>query len=60
MTEELEILLGIIFSILGLAILIRLKKLSKSKYYRYLFLAGAILLIGFGIYLATRSIYLYG
>ncbi|MBG43078.1 MAG: hypothetical protein CL530_03830 [Aequorivita sp.] len=60
MTEELEILLGIIFSILGLAILIRLKKLSKSKYYRYLFLAGAILLIGFGIYLATRSIYVYG
>ncbi|PHR12316.1 MULTISPECIES: hypothetical protein [Aequorivita] len=60
MTEELEILLGIIFSILGLAILIRLKKLSKSKYYRYLFLAGAILLIGFGIYLATQSIYLYG
>ncbi len=60
MTEELEILLGVIFSILGLAILIRLKKLSKSKYYRYLFLAGAILLIAFGVYLATRSFYLYG
>ncbi len=60
MKEELEILLGIIFAILGLAILIRLKKLSKSKYYRYLFLAVAILLIGFGIYLATRSVYVYG
>ncbi len=60
MTEELEILLGIIFSILGLAILIRLKKLSKSRYYRYLFLIVAVLLIAFGIYLATRSLYLYG
>ena len=60
MTEELEILLGIIFSILGLAILIRLKKLSKSRYYRYLFLVVAVLLIAFGIYLATRSMYLYG
>ncbi len=60
MTEELEVLLGIIFSILGLAILIRLKKLSKSRYYRYLFLVVAVLLIAFGIYLATRSMYLYG
>ncbi len=56
MTVELEILLGIIFVILGMAILIRLKKLSKSKYYRYLFLAASILLIGFGIYLATNVI----
>jgi len=60
MTEELEILVGAIFSILGLAILIRLKKLSKSRYYRYLFFTVAILLIAFGIYLATRSMYLYG
>ncbi|MDX1783586.1 MULTISPECIES: hypothetical protein [Aequorivita] len=54
--EALKVIVGIIFAILGLAILIRLKKLSKSKYYRYLFLVTAILLIGFGIYLATNSL----
>lgn len=52
----LKVIVGIIFAILGLTILIRLKKLSKSKYYRYLFLVTAILLIGFGIYLATNSL----
>ena len=51
--EALKVIVGIIFAILGIAILIRLKKLSKSRYYRYLFLATAILLIGFGIYLST-------
>ncbi|MBT0609174.1 hypothetical protein [Aequorivita echinoideorum] len=56
MAAELEVLLGIIFVILGLAILIRLKKLSKSRYYRWVFLAGAILLIGFGISLAMEVI----
>jgi threonine/homoserine/homoserine lactone efflux protein len=54
--EALKVIVGIIFAILGLAILIRLKKLSKSKYYRYLFLVTPILLIGFGIYLATNSL----
>jgi len=54
--EALKVIVGIIFAILGLTILIRLKKLSKSKYYRYLFLVTAILLIGFGIYLATNSL----
>lgn len=57
--EALKVIVGIIFAILGLTILIRLKKLSKSKYYRYLFLVTAILLIGFGIYLATNSLYHY-
>lgn len=57
--EALKVIVGIIFAILGLAILIRLKKLSKSKYYRYLFLVTAILLIDFGIYLATNSLYHY-
>ncbi len=51
--EALKVIVGIVFVMLGLAILLRLKKLSKSKYFRYLFLIVSILLIGFGIYLAT-------
>lgn len=54
--EALQIILGIVFAILGLAILLRLKKLTKSKYFKILFAFVAFLLIGFGAYLAVVSI----
>lgn len=55
----LEVILGIVFLILGFALLIRLKKLSKSKYYRLVIAAAGVLLVGFGIYLAYSGIYLH-
>jgi len=55
--EALEAILGIVFIVLALAIFIRLKKLSKSKYYRYIFIATGILLFSFGIYLVVLGIY---
>lgn len=51
--EALKVMVGIIFIILGITIFVRYKKLSKSRYFRYLFLAVALLLVGFGIYLVT-------
>ncbi len=54
------VILGVVFSILGLAILIRLKKLTSHKYYQYLFVAAAILFICFGVYLSLRGINQYG
>ncbi len=53
----LETILGILFIILSIGILIRLKTFSKSKYYRYLFIATAILLMGFGIYLGYTGLF---
>lgn len=51
----LETILGIVFIILSLALFIRLHTLSKSKYFRYLFIAIGILLMGFGAYLIYAS-----
>lgn len=60
MSEVLGIIVGVIFAILGLAILTRLNKLTTHKYFRYLFIVIAILLLGFAVYLAWRSIEVYG
>lgn len=58
--EVLGIAVGVIFIVLGGALGIRYKKLSSSKYFRLFILIIAFMLIGFGIYLAARSIYVYG
>lgn len=58
--EVLGIVVGVVFAILGLAILTRLNKLTSHKYFRYLFIVVGILLIGFAVYMAWRSIYIYG
>ncbi len=58
--EALGIAVGIIFTILGLAIIVRYKKLTSHQYFRYLIVIIAILSILFGIYIAARGIYLYG
>lgn len=58
--EVLGIAVGVIFIVLGGALGIRYKKLSSSKYFRLFILIIAFILIGFGIYLAGRSIYVYG
>lgn len=61
--EELEvlgILAGLIFIILGGALLFFYRTLTSSKYFRILVFVIAAMLIGFGIYMAGRSIYVYG
>lgn len=58
--EVLGIAPGIIFIILGLALGLRFKKLTKSKYFQIFTLIIAFMLVAFGIYLAGRSIYIYG
>ncbi|SRX55690.1 hypothetical protein AEQU1_02714 [Aequorivita sp. CIP111184] len=58
--EVLGTFLGIIFIVLGLAILVRYKKLSSHKYFQLLFIIIAIMLLGFGVYMGWRSITLYG
>ncbi len=52
--------LGIIFIILGLAILVRYKKLTSHKYFQILIVTIAIMLLCFGLYMGWRSITLYG
>ena len=58
--EVLGIFVGVIFIVLGVALIIWHKKLTSSRYFRYFFILISIMLIGFGIYLAGRSIYIYG
>jgi Ca2+/Na+ antiporter len=58
--EVLGAVAGVIFVILGLAILIRFKKLTSHRYYQYLIVTIAIMAVCFGVYLALRSFYLYG
>ncbi len=58
--EVLGTFLGIIFIVLGLAILMRYKKLTSHKYFQLLFIIIAIMLLGFGVYMGWRSITLYG
>ena len=58
--EVLGMIVGVIFIVLGSALLIRYKKLTKSKYYQLLFLIISLMVIGFGIYLIGHSIYIYG
>ena len=60
MSEVLGIVVGLVFAILGLAILTRLNKLTTHKYFRYLFIVIAILLLGFAVFMAWRSIEVYG
>ncbi|MEH6765022.1 hypothetical protein [Aequorivita antarctica] len=57
--EVLGTVLGIIFIVLGLAILVRYKKLTSHKYFQILFVVIALMLIGFGIYTGWSSITLY-
>lgn len=58
--EVLGTVLGIIFVVLGLAILVRYKKLTSHKYYQILFIVIAAMLLLFGIYTAWASITLNG
>ncbi|PVW14619.1 hypothetical protein DDV96_08815 [Marixanthomonas spongiae] len=58
--QTLIVILGIVFAILGLAIITRLKKLTSHKYYRILIFIIAILLVCFGVYLGIRGINQYG
>lgn len=58
--EALGIVAGLIFIVLGGALGIRFKKLTSSKYFRIVVLVISFMLIAFGIYLAGRSIYIYG
>ena len=60
MSEVLGIAVGVVFAILGIGILTRLNKLTTHKYFRYLFIVIAILLLGFAVYMAWRSIEVYG
>ena len=53
--EALEVILGIGFAILGLALFIRRNSLSKSKYYRILIVVTALLFMAFAVYLGIRS-----
>lgn len=53
-------IVGIIFIVLGLAIIVRYKKLTKRRYFQILIIIIALLLIGFGIYFGWRGIELYG
>lgn len=55
--ESLGILAGIIFLVLGLALLVRYKKLSSHKYFRILIVFIAILLLCFGVYTAITGFY---
>lgn len=59
MTEEevLAIVVGIIFAVLGMALILRYKKLSSHKYFRILIVFVAIMLIGFGVYMGISGFY---
>ncbi len=59
MNGVLGVVVGIIFAGLGIMLLSKLKTLTSHRYYRILFLVIAFMLIGFAIYIAGRSIYLY-
>ena len=60
MSEVLGIVVGVVFAILGLAILTRLNKLTSHKYFRYLFIIIAVILLGFAVYQVWSSIEHYG
>lgn len=59
MSGVVGIVIGIIFAGLGGMLLLKLKSLTSSPYYRILFIVIAVLLFGFAIYIGWRSIYLY-
>ncbi|XOL42665.1 hypothetical protein KCTC32420_03062 [Aequorivita nionensis] len=54
--QVLGTVLGIIFVVLGLALLTRYKTLSTHKYFRVLIVFVSILLICFGIFMGWESI----
>ncbi|QNJ98412.1 hypothetical protein [Constantimarinum furrinae] len=54
----LEVILGFVFGILGMGLLMRYKKLTRSNYYRILFIVTALILIFFGVYLGYIGIFL--
>ncbi len=54
--EVLGTVVGVIFVILGLAILTRYKKLTSHKYFRILIVFIAILLLCFGVFMGWESI----
>ncbi|RFN57781.1 hypothetical protein [Marixanthomonas ophiurae] len=53
--EALEMILGIGFAILGLALFLKRETLSKSKYYRVIMIVAAIMFVAFAVYLGFRS-----
>lgn len=53
----LQAILGIVFAILGIALIVKTKTLTKSRYYKYLFIIVGILMVGFAIYLALEGVY---
>jgi len=55
--EVLGIAGGMIFVGLGIMLLMRYKKLSSRKYFRFLFIVIAIMLLGFGIYFGISGFY---
>jgi Ca2+/Na+ antiporter len=54
--EVLGTAVGILFIILGLALLTRYKKLSTHKYFRLLIIIIAIILLCFGVFMGWESI----
>jgi len=53
----LQAILGIVFAILGIALVVRTKSLTNSKYFKLLFIIVGIIMIGFAIYLAFEGLY---
>jgi phosphotransferase system glucose/maltose/N-acetylglucosamine-specific IIC component len=54
--EVLGTVVGVIFFILGLALLTRYKKLTSHKYFRILIIIVSLILLGFGVFMGWQSI----
>jgi phosphotransferase system glucose/maltose/N-acetylglucosamine-specific IIC component len=54
--EVLGTVVGVIFIILGLALLTRYKKLTSHKYFRILIIIVSLILLGFGVFMGWQSI----
>lgn len=54
--EVLGTVVGVIFIILGLALLTRYKKLTSHRYFRILIIIVSILLLCFGVFMGWQSI----
>ena len=55
--EALGIFIGLIFTVPGLVLLWKHKKLTSRKYFRFLIILISIMLIGFGAYLGIIVFY---
>ncbi|MDC8000401.1 hypothetical protein POV26_05095 [Aequorivita todarodis] len=58
--EVLGTVVGLIFIVLGSALLTRYKILTTHRYFRILIFIVAILLLCFGVYMGWRSYMVYG